>query len=58
MTDENGRYFHQSKDSLVRALHVIVDEPDRELALVKLADPVNEIQGRHLWSTIQLPPFA
>jgi hypothetical protein len=38
MTDENGRYFHQSKDSLVRALHVIVDEPDRELALVKLAD--------------------
>jgi hypothetical protein len=41
MTDENGRYFHQSKDSLVRALHVIVDEPDRELALVKLADALS-----------------
>jgi hypothetical protein len=38
MTDENRRYYHQSKDSLVRALHVIVDEPDRELALVKLAE--------------------
>jgi hypothetical protein len=38
MTDKNGRYFQQSKDSLVRALHVIVDEPDRELVLVKLAE--------------------
>jgi hypothetical protein len=38
MTDENGRYYHQSKDSLVRALHVIVDELDRDLALVKLAE--------------------
>jgi hypothetical protein len=41
MTDENGRYFYQSKDSLVRALHVIVDEPDRELVLVKLAEALS-----------------
>jgi hypothetical protein len=41
MADENGRYCHQNKDSLVRALHVIVDKPDRDLALAKLADALS-----------------
>ena len=36
LTDENGEYFHQSKDQLVRALHIFVDLPDAHEAKTKL----------------------
>ena len=36
LTDENGEHFHQSKDQLVRALHIVVDLPDAHEAKTKL----------------------